>query len=102
MVAILTRLAGPSNLPTTAATGYDPPVAGAVLREIGLVNTTGAAITVSISVGTLADATLIFKASVPANTTYVQGRNVPLLDANIVQWVASATGVTCTLSGATL
>jgi len=89
-------------MPTTAATAYTTPASGAVIRELCFVNTTAAAINAIVTIGTSAAATRIFGADIPANSTVIAARNMPLANTEIVQWVAAATGLTGSIGGATL
>ena len=104
MADVAKRLYGTAQPTTTAATVYDPPAAGCVLKQVYIQNATGTSATMTISIGTDAAATRIMDAqSVPANGFLIIDVWIPLVDADIIQAKQGTTGAcTLTLSGVEL
>jgi len=102
MATTLTRLYGPAQLGNSAATVYTVPGATtATIRDICVANTTGGAVTFTLSVGADAAGTRLYSAvSIPANSTFQRTGNIPLAAGEIVQAYASAaTWLTLTIGG---
>lgn len=92
---------GPTQLTTVAATIYDPPAAGAILRFINVNNETGTDRTFSISVGTDGAGKRIMgpNASVKANDVVQWTGYVPLADADVIQGLADANSAVTVILG---
>jgi hypothetical protein len=98
------RLSGPAQLTGSAATVYDPPAAGAVMRMIHVSNPSGGAVDFTLSVGTDAAGTRLFDGySIPADSVRTFWVDVQLDDADIVQaFASSAATLVLTIGGYTL
>lgn len=95
------RLAGPAAVGTVAATVYTTPAATTtVLRNIHVANTTTGALTFNLSVGADAAGTRLYSGfSVPANGSLDWSGFIPLAATEVLQALASAAGLTLTVSG---
>lgn len=102
MADTFARLAGPSQLGTSAATLYTTPAnMQTIIREIIVCNTTGSAATVTMSIGTDAAAKRFMSAkSVPANDSYVFDCLIVLAAAEIIQaFAGTTTALTVIMNG---
>lgn len=98
----LKRLAGPVALGTSTATIYTAPaLTQTVVRELRVVNTTGAAITFKLSVGADAAGTRLYSDySVPANGILKESGMVTVLEAgDIIKGHAASSGLTIQVCG---
>lgn len=96
------RVAGPTQLSTSAATAYTVPASTTtILRNIHVQNGTGTAATFTLSIGTDAAATRFWDAlSIPANSALDWSGFLVLATTEIVQWKAgTATALVATISG---
>lgn len=95
------RLAGPTAVGTAAATVYTVPAATtAILRNVHVANTTAGALTFNLSIGADAAATRFYSGfSVPANGSLDWSGFIPLAATEVLQALASAAGLTLTVSG---
>lgn len=102
MADTLKRLAGPAQLTNSAATVYTVPGGTTtVVRDINVANTTGGAVTFTLSVGADAAGTRLYSAvSIPANSTFQRTGSVVLTAGEVIQAYASAgTSLTLTING---
>lgn len=101
MADILKRLLGPVNIANGTSTLFTGVAAHVyTIKNITVVNNTGAAITLKLGIGGVADANLILPAVVigPGESGQFDGLLV-MTGAESLQANASATGLTITMSG---
>lgn len=92
MAKTMDRLFGPAQLTNSAATKYDPPAAGAVIRMIHVSNPSGSAVDFTLSIGADAAGTRLFDGySIPADSVKTFWVDLQLDDADIVQAFAGTT-----------
>lgn len=97
-----TKLAGPAQLTNSAATFYDPPAGGAIIRNIFVSNPGGGSQrTFTISIGTDAAGKRIYDTiTIEAGEVKNIHCYIPLADADIIQAFASVnSAVVLTLLG---
>lgn len=102
MADTLKRLAGPTQLGTSAATVYTVPGSTTtVVRDITVANTTGSTATFTLSIGLDAAGTRLYSAvSIPANSTFQRTGSIVLAAAEVVQaYAGTGTALTLTMSG---
>lgn len=102
MADVPRRLIGPTVLANAAATLYTVPTGSTVIvRHIRVANTTGGAVTATLSIGADAAGTRLLPAlSVAANSVYDWTGFLVVNSAEIIQGFAgAATSLTITISG---
>lgn len=102
MADAFVRAYGPAQLGNSATTIYTSPGATqTIIRDILVANTTGGAVTFTMSLGSDAAGTRIFPAvSIPANTVIQLTCGLPVEAGEILQAYAGATSsITLTVSG---
>mgnify|MGYP000243344137 CR=1 FL=1 len=102
MADALKRLVGPTFLGTSAATVYTvPALTTAVMRDVCVCNETGSAATFTLSIGSDAGGTRLYKSvNIPANSTFQRTGNIPLATGEFLQaYSNSGTTLTLTIGG---
>lgn len=97
------RLAGPVAVTTSTATYYPVPASTSVIvRSIHVANTTASPVTLTLGIGgTTAALSLWNGFSIPANGALDWSGFLALAATETIQALASATGLTLTMSGVT-
>ena len=95
------RMAGPAQLPTTAATAYTVPGATkAIVRNMHFTNTTASAKKLTLSIGADAAGTRYFdEHSIQPDSSFDWNGFLVLDATEIIQWFSDVAGITGTISG---